>query len=335
MPCPPARPAIGPRSSSSLPTCRDTLSMKPSGRSAIGSARALGPEQRAPQALAVHARRRPSTARWSSCYSRRLGRVPGSLDVLADPGATGRTGRELVTQALAAGHKVVAYVRKPDAVTPASGLTVMSGQLDDQASMAEALSGCDAVAVTLGNPISKPGAPLMRIAVPTVIAAARQAGVSRVIVLSALGVGSTLANTRLPYGFGCRTFLASNFRDHLAGESLLDDSGLDWTTIHPSGATVRRAPHAEPHDRGRGERPPDARLAADQSGRCRGGDAGHACGRGHIREAYAHHLGAALIRTIEDITRLVPEAPSWIATAPPSAGTRAGRGCAARRRRAR
>lgn len=148
-------------------------------------------------------------------------------------GATGRTGKELVAQALAAGHEVVAYVRRPAAVAAARGLTVVGGQLDDAPAMAEALAGCDAVTVALGNPIRRPSAPLMQIAIPTLIAAARQADVRRVVVLSALGVGATFANTRYPYRLGCRTFLAGNFRDHHEGERLLDDSSLDWTTVHP------------------------------------------------------------------------------------------------------
>ena len=32
-------------------------------------------------------------------------------------GATGRTGQQLITQALAAGHEVVAYARNPDKIT--------------------------------------------------------------------------------------------------------------------------------------------------------------------------------------------------------------------------
>ncbi|MGC0405182.1 uncharacterized protein YbjT (DUF2867 family) [Streptomyces sp. SAI-126] len=152
---------------------------------------------------------------------------------IAVVGATGRTGKELVSQALADGHEVVAYVRRPEAVAPTPGLTVVGGQLDDEATLTDALGGCDAVAVALGNPVTKASAPLMQIAMPTVIAAAKGAGVRRVVVLSALGVGATLANARYPYRFGCRTFLAGNFRDHHAGESLLESSGLDWTTIHP------------------------------------------------------------------------------------------------------
>lgn len=148
-------------------------------------------------------------------------------------GATGRTGTEFMEQALAAGHQIVAYVRRPEALAARPGLSVIGGQLDDREALNGALSGCDAVAVTLGSKISHPGEPIMATAIPSVIAAAKANGVKRVMVLSALGVGDTFANTRYPYRFGCRTFLAANFRDHVAGESQLLGSGLDWTTVHP------------------------------------------------------------------------------------------------------
>lgn len=153
--------------------------------------------------------------------------------VIAVVGATGRTGGEFVNQAIAAGHKVIAYVRRPEAVIPIPGLSVVEGQIDEVEVMSGAFSGCDAVVITLGPKISQASAPLMSIAVPTAIQAAQKAGVKRILVLSALGVGATLANTRYPYRLGCRTFLKGNFIDHNAGESQLADSSLNWTTFHP------------------------------------------------------------------------------------------------------
>lgn len=148
-------------------------------------------------------------------------------------GATGRTGREFVDQALDAGHEITAFVRRPEAVPPRKGVTVVGGQLTEVDALTDALKGCDAVVITLGPKISDRNKPLMQTAVPAAVTAAKKAGVSRIIVLSALGAGSTLENTRYPYKLGARTFLAGNFRDHVAGESKLEDSGLNWTTIHP------------------------------------------------------------------------------------------------------
>ncbi|MCB7136174.1 NAD(P)-dependent oxidoreductase [Cellulosimicrobium marinum] len=174
-------------------------------------------------------------------------------------GATGRTGSELTEQALAAGHEVVAYVRRPGALALRPGLTVVGGALDDADALAGATAGCDAVVLTLGPKISDSHKPLMQVAVPAAIAAAHRAGVKRVVVLSALGAGATLANTRYPYRFGCRTFLAANFRDHVAGESQLVDSGLHWTTVHPGPLSDRpRTPHPTVVDASTGYRMPGA-----------------------------------------------------------------------------
>lgn len=148
-------------------------------------------------------------------------------------GATGRTGTAVLDQALAAGHEIVAYVRRPEALEDRPGVRVVGGGLEDRAVLTEAVAGCDAIVVTLGPTLREHSAPIMARAIPSVITAARAQGVQRVIVLSALGVGETFANTRYPYRLGCRTFLAANFRDHVTGESQLLGSGLDWTTLHP------------------------------------------------------------------------------------------------------
>jgi len=152
---------------------------------------------------------------------------------IAIVGATSQTGRELVSQALAAGHEVVAYLRRPEAMNPAPGLSIVGGQLDQVDKLSKAFTGCDAVVLILGWKIGQPFVPLYSIAVPAIIAAANKVGVKRVIVQSALGAGDTFKNTRYPYRLGCSTFLRESLADHQAGESQLTDSGLNWTTIHP------------------------------------------------------------------------------------------------------
>ncbi|MFE6997881.1 NAD(P)-dependent oxidoreductase [Microbacterium sp. NPDC057659] len=148
-------------------------------------------------------------------------------------GATGRTGRAVASAALAAGYEIVAYARRPEAVVRSDGVHAVAGELDDLGAMTAALAGCDAVIVALGVKATHPNAPVMRTAMRTAISACRAAGVRRIIVLSALGVGETLASTRFPYRLVVRTALIAPFRDHVAGESLLVGSGLEWTTIHP------------------------------------------------------------------------------------------------------
>src|SRR5260370_27523099 len=67
-------------------------------------------------------------------------------------GATGRTGRLVVEQALAAGHAVTALVRSPEKLTIRnSNLRVVAGRATDPEAVARALASADAVLSTLGG----------------------------------------------------------------------------------------------------------------------------------------------------------------------------------------
>ena len=76
---------------------------------------------------------------------------------LAVFGATGRTGRHIIEQALAAGHEVTAFVRDPsklaDVGLPAhhERLAVVEGDVQDADRVAEAVEGADAVLSALGH----------------------------------------------------------------------------------------------------------------------------------------------------------------------------------------
>jgi len=67
-------------------------------------------------------------------------------------GATGNVGSRTVEQALAAGHEVVAYARRPEAVAAKTGLTVVGGEAADTAALAAASTGADAVILAITGP---------------------------------------------------------------------------------------------------------------------------------------------------------------------------------------
>src|ERR1700761_3602944 len=100
-------------------------------------------------------------------------------------GATGQTGRQLVEQALARGHEVVALARDPGRVAAAPNLIVVAADVFQPATMAAALAGVDAVVSGLGQIGDVDG---------TLAAGARAvaaAGVGRVVWLGALGTGAS------------------------------------------------------------------------------------------------------------------------------------------------
>jgi putative NADH-flavin reductase len=73
-------------------------------------------------------------------------------------GATGGTGREVVTQAVREGHDVTAFVRDPRKMTsPDRRLRVVVGSATDgEGAVARAVSGQDVVVIALGRRNSFP-----------------------------------------------------------------------------------------------------------------------------------------------------------------------------------
>lgn len=66
-------------------------------------------------------------------------------------GATGKTGREVVTRALAAGHTVTAFVRNPAKLPTRDHLIAFVGNAEDSAQVRAAATGQDAVISALGH----------------------------------------------------------------------------------------------------------------------------------------------------------------------------------------
>src|SRR5215213_2748645 len=98
-------------------------------------------------------------------------------------GATGGVGREVVTQALDAGHHVTAYVRNPATLTLTHpNLTVITGELTDRDAVQPAVHGADAVMSALGPSLDRKatGMPLVE-GTRTIVDAMLAEGVERYI----------------------------------------------------------------------------------------------------------------------------------------------------------
>jgi putative NADH-flavin reductase len=147
-------------------------------------------------------------------------------------GATGTTGGLFLEEALAAGHEVIAYVRSPQKLTARKCLSVIAGDVLDAGAMAEAMRGADAVVSMLGLSGARPNG-FSESALRAIVDAAQRSGASRVLIMSAFGVGESLPKAswlaRLMYNVGGRAIYA----DKAAGEKILTASGLDWTLAYP------------------------------------------------------------------------------------------------------
>ena len=149
-------------------------------------------------------------------------------------GATGGVGREVVSQALDAGHHVTAYVRTPAKLSVTHpALTVAAGELTDRDAVQRAVHGADAVISALGPSLDRKatGMPLVD-GTRTIVDAMRAEGVERYIGMAtpslrdARDIGSLLG--RLVPFMG-RTFLARAYRELLEMSQIVTESDLDWT----------------------------------------------------------------------------------------------------------
>ena len=149
-------------------------------------------------------------------------------------GATGATGTLFVSQALAAGHEVKAYVRNPAKVALRKpNLVVVSGQVDNADTLASAMVGQDAVVSMLGNGYGKVDKTLIDDSTRALIRAAAVSGVKRLVIMSAFGVGESFTKGSWLTRFFYKRILGGVFADKARGEARLKSSGLDWTLAYP------------------------------------------------------------------------------------------------------
>jgi uncharacterized protein YbjT (DUF2867 family) len=156
-------------------------------------------------------------------------------------GATGRTGSELVQQAVAAGHEVTALCRDPAKLSAPSGVRAAQGDVKNAASLGSAVSGQDAVLYAVGsNKSSPPG--IRAEGVRNVIAAMKEQGVRRLIVLSAFGAGDSKGEGGFVYSkIIAKLFIKDVLADQDAMEAEVVKSGVDYTLVRPTRLTNKPA----------------------------------------------------------------------------------------------
>jgi putative NADH-flavin reductase len=146
-------------------------------------------------------------------------------------GATGRTGKLVIEQALRRGHAVTAVVRQSSAgrFMPANaGLHVVVADPRDADTLAPSLAGHDAVISCLGQR-SRQDATLLRDSADAIVTAMNRAGVRRFLVVSQ----GLLFPSRNPVVVLLRAMLRRHVVDTVAMERRVAASKLDWTIVRP------------------------------------------------------------------------------------------------------
>jgi putative NADH-flavin reductase len=150
-------------------------------------------------------------------------------------GATGGTGLELVKQALERGYQVTAFVRNPAKLTiEHPQLTIVRGDIMDQAAVDDAVAGQDAVVSALGH---------RRLFVPSkvqtegtrhVLRAMEKHDVRRFVCVTSLGLGDSVGRMGVLSTFLVLPFiLVIYFWDKSKQEQLIGASDREWIVVRP------------------------------------------------------------------------------------------------------
>ncbi|SDJ78132.1 NAD(P)H-binding protein [Nonomuraea jiangxiensis] len=129
-------------------------------------------------------------------------------------GATGTVGSEVARLLAAGGERVRAMTRNPGKAPAMAGVELVRGDFDDPGSLAVAAAGAKALFL-----LDAPGPWMVRHDL-AMLAAARAAGVRKVVKLSAIGTGER-------DGAGPGDW-------HLPGERALRSGDMRWTILRPS-----------------------------------------------------------------------------------------------------
>jgi putative NADH-flavin reductase len=152
-------------------------------------------------------------------------------------GASGRTGRLVVEQAVERGHQPRPVVRRPAAAVD-EAWAVADGR--DVAALTAALRDCDAVAFTIG-PTGHSDSRVVTECLAATLQAMAASGVTRIAVVTADGPFADSGDplSRFVAKPILNRLLRESFADFRAAEELLRASDVDWTVIRPSRLTDR------------------------------------------------------------------------------------------------
>nr|WP_294793521.1 NAD(P)-binding oxidoreductase [uncultured Mucilaginibacter sp.] len=161
-------------------------------------------------------------------------------------GATGRTGKHVLTHLLKAGHVVNAVVRDKTKLNNNGQLHVFESDDINKTILKHAMQGCEAIISMLNIsrtsdfPWAKLRTPktFLSDAMANIIAVAEEAGIKKVVVCSAWGVHETKKD--IPTWFRWLidySNIGVAYLDHERQELLLRQSKLDFTIVRPVGLT--------------------------------------------------------------------------------------------------
>jgi putative NADH-flavin reductase len=166
--------------------------------------------------------------------------------------ASGGTGTLVVQQALKKNYEVTAFVHNPEKLKIVHpNLKIVRGDVLQQSTIDEIISGHDAVICCLGSPATKVGK-LRSDGTRNIVNSMRQHNMSRFVCQTSLGYGdSKIVLDYTPFVFRkiiVPYLLKKTFDDHLLQETYIKQSSLDWVIVRPGSMTNGKFTGSYRHD---------------------------------------------------------------------------------------
>jgi putative NADH-flavin reductase len=154
-------------------------------------------------------------------------------------GGTGKTGRELIMQALEQGHTVTALVRNPKRLKITHpNLSFIKGNVLDLKSFDSSVKDHDAVLSALGHKRFIIKTRILSEGTKNIVTAMQKQNVKRLICITSLGINDSRFKLGLYYSlFTIPFILLFYFLDKSKQEKIIFKSDLDWTIIRPGQLT--------------------------------------------------------------------------------------------------
>lgn len=152
-------------------------------------------------------------------------------------GATGATGREIVSQALTQGHAVTAMVRASAKASFAGSVEKKVGDVLEPDTLEKVLTGQEAVICSLGSAATGPFKEMTMLSQGTrnLVAAMKSQLVSRLICITGIGAGDSKGHGPWYYNWLIQPLILRGvYKDKTRQEEIVRGSGLVWTLVRPA-----------------------------------------------------------------------------------------------------
>lgn len=167
--------------------------------------------------------------------------MTGTEKIVVVAGATGRTGRHIIHEAVKQGYRVRALILRSGGAYDKSflkqpGVESVEARLESVASLEEAMEGADYMISAIGSkkPFnSRENDRVDNKGNQNLVLAAKARGVKHVVVISSIGVG----NSRNALMWLFRLLMGPVLRAKEKSENFIRASGIDYTIIRPGGLT--------------------------------------------------------------------------------------------------